>query len=249
MTQDGIGGGALPPPASAGPRRSGSRRSVPMTGPRNARLRRVLRPDGWSPGCMPVRMSSGTAVATARKTLGAVPWLPTSRAPPPTRFCTGWSTSTWKPASPRPPRAPTGWAAPLHRTRVPRLPPVCVLAHGFLRVQCDECAFERLVPLSCKGRAVCASWGGRRMAEQAANLVAAVLPWVPLRQWVFTIPHRRYPLALTTRCVGPSSGSSYGPCWAGPEARECGWWRRAGRPRHRSVAGPGGTAACRRRLR
>ena len=32
-----------------------------------------------------------------------------------------------------------------------------VRAHGFLRMRCDECAFERLVPLSCKGRAVCAS--------------------------------------------------------------------------------------------
>ena len=32
-----------------------------------------------------------------------------------------------------------------------------LLVHGFLRVRCDDCAFERLVPLSCKGRAVCAS--------------------------------------------------------------------------------------------
>jgi hypothetical protein len=64
-----------------------------------------------------------------------------------------------------------------------------LLVHGFLRVRCDDCAFERLVPLSCKGRAVCASCGGRRMAEQAANLVQAVLPWVPVRQWVLTSPH------------------------------------------------------------
>jgi hypothetical protein len=28
------------------------------------------------------------------------------------------------------------------------------------------------------------------MAEQAANLVQAVLPWVPIRQWVLTVPHR-----------------------------------------------------------
>jgi hypothetical protein len=39
-----------------------------------------------------------------------------------------------------------------------------LLVHGpVLRVRCDDCAFERLVPLSCKGRAVCASCGGRRM--------------------------------------------------------------------------------------
>src|SRR5262249_43691718 len=64
-------------------------------------------------------------------------------------------------------------------------------------VRCDDCAFERLVPLSCKGRAVCASCGGRHMAEQAANLVQTVLPWVPVRQWVFTVPHQlRYRLAF-----------------------------------------------------
>jgi Transposase zinc-binding domain len=40
-----------------------------------------------------------------------------------------------------------------------------LLVHGFLRIRCDDCAFERLLPLSCKGRAVCASCGGRRMAE------------------------------------------------------------------------------------
>jgi hypothetical protein len=27
-----------------------------------------------------------------------------------------------------------------------------VLAHGFARVRCGSCAFERLVPFSCKGR-------------------------------------------------------------------------------------------------
>ena len=27
-----------------------------------------------------------------------------------------------------------------------------VLAHGFARLRCDACAFERLVPFSCKGR-------------------------------------------------------------------------------------------------
>lgn len=27
-----------------------------------------------------------------------------------------------------------------------------VLAHGFARVRCDGCAYEHLVPFSCKGR-------------------------------------------------------------------------------------------------
>jgi len=71
-----------------------------------------------------------------------------------------------------------------------------VLAHGFARVRCDGCAFERLVPFSCKGRGFCPSCGGRRMTERAAHLVDAVLPRVPVRQWVLTVPYRlRYLLA------------------------------------------------------
>jgi hypothetical protein len=34
------------------------------------------------------------------------------------------------------------------------------------------------------------------MTERAAHLVAAVLPWVPVRQWVLTVPYRlRYQMA------------------------------------------------------
>ncbi len=70
------------------------------------------------------------------------------------------------------------------------------LGRGFARVRCENCAFERLVPFSCKRRGFCPSCGGRRMAEQAAHLVDHVLPHVPVRQWVLTLPHRlRYLLA------------------------------------------------------
>ncbi|TMA44757.1 MAG: transposase, partial [Deltaproteobacteria bacterium] len=52
------------------------------------------------------------------------------------------------------------------------------------------------MPFSCKGRGCCPSCGGRRMTEQAAHLVDEVLPRVPVRQWVLTVPHRlRYLLA------------------------------------------------------
>ena len=64
-----------------------------------------------------------------------------------------------------------------------------ILAHGFVRLRCEGCALERLVPFSCKGRGFCASCGGRRMTERAAHLIDAV-PWVPVRQWVFTMPYR-----------------------------------------------------------
>jgi len=71
-----------------------------------------------------------------------------------------------------------------------------VWARGFARFRCDACHSERLVPFSCKARAVCASCGGRRMAERAAHLVDHVLPAVPIRQWVLSLPFRlRYVLA------------------------------------------------------
>ncbi|MBI3766940.1 MAG: transposase zinc-binding domain-containing protein [Deltaproteobacteria bacterium] len=38
-----------------------------------------------------------------------------------------------------------------------------VWARGFARFRCDTCHSERLVPFSCKARAVCPSCGGRRM--------------------------------------------------------------------------------------
>jgi hypothetical protein len=70
------------------------------------------------------------------------------------------------------------------------------LAGGFARFRCDACRTERLVAFSCKGRGFCPSCGGRRMAERAAHLVDHVLPDVPVRQWVLTLPHRlRYQLA------------------------------------------------------
>jgi hypothetical protein len=72
-----------------------------------------------------------------------------------------------------------------------------VLSRGFARVRCPACAFERLVPFSCKGRGFCPSCGGRRMTERAAHLVDHVFPLdVPVRQWVLSVPHRlRYRLA------------------------------------------------------
>ncbi len=75
-----------------------------------------------------------------------------------------------------------------------------VLTHGFARVRCERCALERLVPFSCKGRGFSPSCGGRRMTERAAHVVDEVLPPVPVRQWVLTLPYRlRYLLAWDQR--------------------------------------------------
>jgi len=71
-----------------------------------------------------------------------------------------------------------------------------ILAHGFLRLHCDACGHDRLVAFSCKRRGFCLSCGGRRMADTAAHLVDRVLPEVPIRQWVLTLP---YPLRC--RCA------------------------------------------------
>jgi hypothetical protein len=71
-----------------------------------------------------------------------------------------------------------------------------VLAHGFLRLHCDDCGHDRPVAFSCKHRGFCPACGGRRMAYTAAHLVDRVLPELPIRQWVLTLP---YPLRY--RCA------------------------------------------------
>jgi hypothetical protein len=63
-----------------------------------------------------------------------------------------------------------------------------ILAHGFLRVRCAECAQEKLAAFSCKRRGFCPSCGARRMAGTAAVLVDRVMPRVPVRQWVLSFP-------------------------------------------------------------
>src|SRR5882724_6302871 len=63
-----------------------------------------------------------------------------------------------------------------------------VLAHGFLRLGCDTCHHELLLAFSCKRRGFCPSCAGRRMAQTAAHLVEQVIPWVPTRQWVVSVP-------------------------------------------------------------
>jgi Transposase zinc-binding domain/Putative transposase len=63
-----------------------------------------------------------------------------------------------------------------------------ILAHGFLRLGCDTCKHELLVPFSGKRRGFCPSCAGRRMAQMAAHLVERVIPWVPTRQWVVSVP-------------------------------------------------------------
>ena len=63
-----------------------------------------------------------------------------------------------------------------------------ILARGFLRLRCADCAHEKLVAFSCKRRGFCPSCGARRMAETAAHVVDHVIPRVPMRQWMLSFP-------------------------------------------------------------
>jgi hypothetical protein len=78
-----------------------------------------------------------------------------------------------------------------------------ILAHGFMRVQCQSCQNERLVAFSCKRRGFCPSCGGRRMSETAIHLVDQVLPVKPIRQWVISFPIQlRLLLAIRPKLMG-----------------------------------------------
>jgi hypothetical protein len=79
------------------------------------------------------------------------------------------------------------------------------LSRGFCRVHCDACGKDDLVAFSCKRRGICPSCGARRMIDTAAWLTDHVLPEVPVRQWVLSLPHRvRYACAFDhriTQCI------------------------------------------------
>jgi hypothetical protein len=79
-----------------------------------------------------------------------------------------------------------------------------ILAHGFARIRCDGCATERLVAFSCKGRGVCPSCNARRMVQVAAHLTDHVLPPLPVRQWVLSLPKRIRPFLPHDPRPGPA---------------------------------------------
>ncbi len=62
------------------------------------------------------------------------------------------------------------------------------LTQGFARVQCGQCHYEYLLAFSCKGRYFCPSCHQKRVLQFGAWVTEHVLPPVPHRQYVFTIP-------------------------------------------------------------
>jgi len=65
-----------------------------------------------------------------------------------------------------------------------------ILCFGFARAVCTTCRTGFVVAFSCKGRGVCPSCNGRHMAQTAAHLADHVIPPVPVRQWVISVPKR-----------------------------------------------------------
>jgi hypothetical protein len=92
-----------------------------------------------------------------------------------------------------------------------------ILCFGFGRARCASCGQVFVVAFSCKSRGVCPSCKGRRMAQTAAHLVDRMIPPVPVRQWVISVPKRLRcfladrPNAVAAKTVGsrwtPASGS------------------------------------------
>ena len=68
-------------------------------------------------------------------------------------------------------------------------------SQGFTRAHCDTCGHDLLVAFACHGRSICPSCCGRRMANTAAHLVDRVLPDVPVRQYVLSLPYELRRLA------------------------------------------------------
>jgi Transposase zinc-binding domain/Putative transposase len=62
-------------------------------------------------------------------------------------------------------------------------------SRGFTRLPCEACGHDLLVAFSCGSRSICPSCTGRRMANVAAFLVDRVVPDVPVRQYVLTLPY------------------------------------------------------------
>ena len=96
------------------------------------------------------------------------------------------------------------------------------LEHGFLRLRCEQCEAERLLAFSCKRRGFCPSCAGRRMADTAALLVEEVLPRVPIRQWVLSVPHGlRYLFARDPQALSAALSVVY-RCIAAYQRRRAG---------------------------
>lgn len=63
-----------------------------------------------------------------------------------------------------------------------------ILAHGYLRLRCVECDHDKLLAFSCKRRGFCPSCRARRMSQAATHPDDHVIPHVPVRQCMLSLP-------------------------------------------------------------
>jgi len=95
------------------------------------------------------------------------------------------------------------------------------LAPGFARVRCGRCGHDFHLACSCRTRGLCQSCDTRRMVETATTLIKQVLPPVPIRQWVLSVPKRvrwslrRRVLAWAVR-PGHMELETMAPCGSSP---------------------------------
>jgi Transposase zinc-binding domain/Putative transposase len=109
-----------------------------------------------------------------------------------------------------------------------------ILSQGLILAKCRDCGWCRPVALSCRRRGFCPSCIGRPMSDFAAQLVDRVIPRVPVRQWVLTVPH------------GLRAKMMFDPALTGAVLRELiravsSWLRQ--RARRQGVVGVGKTGA------
>ncbi len=78
-----------------------------------------------------------------------------------------------------------------------------ILAHGFLRLKCEDCKAERLIAFSCRGRGFCPSCLGKRQALATEFLMEKVLGGLPVRQFVLSFPFElRFLMARDSKLMG-----------------------------------------------
>ncbi|MFH0921471.1 MAG: transposase zinc-binding domain-containing protein [Fibrobacterota bacterium] len=84
-----------------------------------------------------------------------------------------------------------GFWRPVIRRAVDKFLKCGDLKEGFARVRCPDCGHELFVAYSCRQRACCPSCGQKRALMLAQWLSGeSLIPSVPHRQWVFTLPKR-----------------------------------------------------------
>jgi hypothetical protein len=78
-----------------------------------------------------------------------------------------------------------------------------ILAHGFLRLKCQDCKAERLIAFSCRGRGFCPSCLGKRQALATEFLIESLLGGLPVRQFVLSFPFElRFLMSRDAKLMG-----------------------------------------------